>query len=419
MPIEGSKKILLKNTVMLYVLRFSSYFFSFISFPYQTRVLSPAGIGQLGVAQALMSYFLLVVDFGFILSATEFVSQHREDRPKLSRQLSSVYAVKLVLTAASTLVLLGILFLSPDYVENRGLVLFYFVATIFDAFLPDFFYRGLEEMSAITYRTLAVKALSTVGIFVFLRTPSDIWVVPALTALGNGLSVLWSLWDLKRRFGIRFARTSVADCLKQFNRSKSFFLSRIAVTIYTSMNILVLKGFDPMQRVTTGYYTAADKLVTTGKSALTPIADSVYPYMIRNRDFKLIRRILLLLCPPIALGCLLIGVFADEVCVLISGEAFRSAGAVLRAMLPGLAIALPDYLLGFPCLAALQASKHANYSIYVSCAVHLICLALLALTRSLSVVTLAAASSVSIGAELSYRALIVYLCRRAERRSSP
>ena len=67
---KTNKKVLLKNTVMLYILQFSAYFFSFITTPYQTRIMGPEIYGKIGYATAMMVYFQLFLDFGFILSST-------------------------------------------------------------------------------------------------------------------------------------------------------------------------------------------------------------------------------------------------------------------------------------------------------------------------------------------------------------
>lgn len=106
LSLSDKKGVLLKNTVMLYILQFSNYFLSLIVVPYETRVLSPANYGKLGVAAAIMVYFQLVIDFGFLLSATEEVSRRRNDRTTVSQILSAVTINKLFLAAASGVVLL-------------------------------------------------------------------------------------------------------------------------------------------------------------------------------------------------------------------------------------------------------------------------------------------------------------------------
>ena len=67
------------NTIMLYCLQFSNYLFNFITVPYQTRILGPGFFGKLGMATALTTYFQLLLDYGFILSATEDVASNQDD----------------------------------------------------------------------------------------------------------------------------------------------------------------------------------------------------------------------------------------------------------------------------------------------------------------------------------------------------
>ena len=76
---SGSRGSFLKNTAALYILQFSSYFFSFLTVPYLTRVLDVEIYGMLGVASTLMVYFQLFLDFGFLLYATAAISIRRED----------------------------------------------------------------------------------------------------------------------------------------------------------------------------------------------------------------------------------------------------------------------------------------------------------------------------------------------------
>ena len=87
-------KLLLKNTVMLYILTFSNYLFSFITVPYQTRILGPEIYGDLGFAMSFATYIQLFLDFGFILSSTEEVARHRDDKEELNEFYPALLHVK-------------------------------------------------------------------------------------------------------------------------------------------------------------------------------------------------------------------------------------------------------------------------------------------------------------------------------------
>ena len=96
--INAQDKVLFSNTIFLYILTFSSQFFSFLTVPYLTRVLGPSVYGKVGIAVAYMAYVQIILDFGFILSATQKVVENREDKDKLGKIITAVTCVKLTLS---------------------------------------------------------------------------------------------------------------------------------------------------------------------------------------------------------------------------------------------------------------------------------------------------------------------------------
>ena len=76
---------LLENTVMLYILQFSNMALGLVTQGYQMRVLGVELIGVLGAAQYATNFFQILIDFGFIYSATAKVSRFREDKNVLNK----------------------------------------------------------------------------------------------------------------------------------------------------------------------------------------------------------------------------------------------------------------------------------------------------------------------------------------------
>ena len=165
------------------------------------------------------------------------------------------------------------------------------------------------------------------------------------------------------------------------------------------------------QGAVTGYYTAADKLLTTGKNLLSPISDSLYPYMTRHRDFRLVKKILLLVVPLIALFCVGCFIWAEPLCRLLLGEEYGPAGTVLRRLLPVAVMTLPNYILGFPTLSAMGLSKYANYSVMFASALHILILGGLYFTGNITMLSLAGLVSVTEAVVLLFRILVI-LCHR-------
>ena len=371
---KTKKKRLLKNTIFLYVLVFSGYFFSFITVPYQTRVLGAELYGKIGWAMAVMAYFSVFIEFGFLLSATASIAGNRDDKTYVEKVVGAVTLDKLLLTLLSLAVLAPMAFFWQKMSSDPWFYLLCFLSVSSASFMLDFFYRGIEEMQTITIASVFLRALFTIGIFVFMHKPQDYWMVPALNLGGNLLAAGYVYGHMIFKLGYKIRWPGLGFAWQILKESTWFFLSRVASTIYTATNIFLLGFVYPVASIPIGVYTAADKLLGVMKQTMGPISDSLYPYMVRNRDFKLLKKILLSLMPVVALGCIVVAIIAEPMCSWFFGTQFRDAGKVLRLMMLILFITLPVYLLGFPTLTPLGGAKAVNQSVIVASIFHVFAL---------------------------------------------
>ncbi|MGL4453003.1 MAG: oligosaccharide flippase family protein [Sarcina sp.] len=394
------KSMLLKNTFMLYLLQFSTYFFSFITIPYQTRILGIDKYGEISFIMSIMMYFQLFIDFGFILSGTEQVAKNKNDKRELSKIFTIITISKILLTTISFM----IVFIVGG--EKKYIYILFLIGVSLNSLLPDYLYRGLEIMKAITYRTVLVKLFFTIMIFIFLKAPEDYFIIPILNIIGGGSALLIAYIHIKTKLKIGFVTIDKEALLKTIKSSSTFFYSRIASTIYGSSNIVIL-GFIDKSGLLVGLYSVADKLIGTIRSGLSPIADSLYPYMIKTKNFKMIKKVLKTCIPIMLLVTGIIFIFAEQICIFLFGEEFREAGNILRALAPIIVIILPNYLLGFPVLGAMGLAKKANTSIIVGTIFHILMMIFLYLINSLNPITIAISTTCTEFIILVYRVIII------------
>ena len=98
---SGTSKTLVKNTVMLYIMNITKIVLPLVTLPYLTRVLSKDCYGVVSYVKAVMQYMQVVVDFGFILSATKDVVNCKEDKKRLSYIIGDTMVAKLILVLVS------------------------------------------------------------------------------------------------------------------------------------------------------------------------------------------------------------------------------------------------------------------------------------------------------------------------------
>lgn len=401
----SGKLILLKNTILLYVLTFSTYLINFILIPYETRVLKPDAFGLLGICTAAMAYFQLIIDFGFMLSATEEVSLNRENKRTLSIIFTTVTINKIFLIALSGISLIALCNVIPSWKCNMTFFILMFAATSINSLIPDYLYRGIENMGAITFRTVIIKLLFAMLVFIFVKKPEDYIKISIINIIGNSAALIGVYFHLLRKINVHFVKINVSDAFSRLKASAVFFLSRIATTVYTVSNTIILGMISGNSAA--AYYTSADKLVSTAKSGLSPIADSLYPYMIKNHDYRIVKILLAIFEPLIIIACITLFIFAEPLCVWFFGDEYRNSAYALRSLLPIVIFTFPNYILGFPVLGSMGQSKHANYSIIFASSIHIINLIVLYFSGHLNMITLGIAASVAEGLILLYRSIII------------
>lgn len=408
---NSSKRILLKNTLFLYILTFSSQVLGLITIPYQTRVLSPEMYGVVGVALSVMTFISLVLDFGVILSVTPKVASHADDIAYISRIYGNVFLLKGVIALACGAVLAFVCLSSPYYRQFFVLYALYYIAYVAAAMLPDYLYRGLEQMKVITVRTVSIRAFATACTFVFLHSDADVLALPACLLTGNAAALVICLRYDRRTFGIRPVRPTFSAVKELIGDSLPFFFSRISSTVYSTANPIVLNAFFSGMPVV-GFYAASEKFLSVSKSVVSPIADSLYPYMVKNKDFCLVKKVLLVTMPFILLGSGVLFIFADQICAFVFGVGYESAGMIVRCLLPAIMVIVPSYIICFPVLVPLGLSAQANFSNFIGLCVQLASLAFLVLTGNLTVYTVCLATSAAEVSVFLYRVIAVARYRK-------
>ncbi len=401
----NKERRLAKNTSLLFLLTFSNYFFNFITVPYQTRILPPAIMGDLNFAGAVMTYFQLILDFGFLLSATQAVAEARDHPKQISRILSAVTAAKLGLIAASYLALGGLCLWLPRFQRDIPLFFLYLTAYSLYALLPDFLYRGLEEMKSITLRSVIIKAFFTLMIFILLKKPSQYYLIPILTAIGNLGALIATAIHLAMK-GYRPAVVSFGEIAATMKKSAFFFLSRIASSVFTATNTFILGMLFGSGAATVGFYSTAEKGIAVAKQAIAPITDSLYPYMIRHRDFKAFKKILLFGMPLLGAACAVLIFFAAPLCRFIFGAEYTPAGQYLRLLAPVLFFSFPATLFGFPALSPLGLTRYANLSTVFGAVLQLLMIGALALFQGITAARLCVVTCITEGFVCLFRMIV-------------
>lgn len=382
-------------------MQISGYIFPLLTFPYLTRVLQPEKFGIMVFASATIVYFQLFIDFGFLLSATRDCSLNRDNRLKLRQIISSVIQAKIILCVLGLIVILIIGYGVEAFYNIRAYLFLAYVPVCISIFSVDFLFLGLEIMKVITIRTLIIKIVYTILIFLFIRSPEQYLLIPLFTAIGTLISVMWIWLYIIKKLELKILIVPIKSSLNAIKESAIFFYSRIASSIYTSSSTVLLGLVYSNDLV--AQYGAASTLIVSIKSLFSPIADSLYPYMVAKKNYKLVKIILFILMPLVTMGTIGLYLLSEPIIKILCGEGYEGAIPIFKALLPIVLLALPTYLIGFPVLGAMDRLKEANYSVIVAAIFHLVGIIILFFTNNFGFIEIALLTCVTEFVVFSYR----------------
>lgn len=133
----------LENIASLTGIQMVQYLLPLVTFPYLTRVLGPGNYGKVAFAVAFITYFNLITDYGFNLSATREISINRDDTERVSRIYSSVMVTKTLLMLLTFTAMLTIVLSVDRFRSDLPLYIYTYGIVLGSVLFPVWFFQGV------------------------------------------------------------------------------------------------------------------------------------------------------------------------------------------------------------------------------------------------------------------------------------
>lgn len=270
-------KSLIENFVFLFFLNIANFILPLITFPYLVRVLGIEKFGLLSFATSIITYFLILTDYGFNLTATKEISINRDDKDKVNEIFSAVMSLKVLIMLAGFAVLLPFIFLVPRLSAYWHIFVFTYGNVLGQLLFPIWFFQGIEKMKIISILNIISKSVFTLAIFLFIKKETDFYWVPLFSTLGYMLIGIVSILIVKFQYKVSFVLLKRKVLLGYLAEGWSLFLSNISVTLYTTATITFL-GFYTNNMIV-GYYSVADKIISAIRGVVSPLSQVLFPFL--------------------------------------------------------------------------------------------------------------------------------------------
>jgi PST family polysaccharide transporter len=325
---------LAQNVAALYGVQFGRKIIPLISVPYLARVLGPLGWGKVAFVTAVAEFLVILIEFGFNLSATREIARNRECPRKCGEVMAGVLGAQALLAVLGVTLALTVAQWIPLLRENPALLLGGMVYGVCQGFAPIWFFQGLERIRLSSALEVGGKTAALCGLFVFVHSPADGWKVMALAGIAPAVTTVAALLLACQNIPMR--RPTPALVGQALHMGWPMFVFRSAESLYGVGNSFLLGLF--AGPVVVGYFAAAEKISRAAHGLLIPIRDAVYPRLShlakQGRDAAApLARLgaMAMIGGGLALGA---GLFASAPWLIrwLLGGAFQPAVAVLRIL---------------------------------------------------------------------------------------
>lgn len=337
-----------------------------ISFPYISRVLMPEGMGKAQFMLSTAQYFVVFAALGIPVYGVREIAKVKHLSHELSRVFWEIFVINVLSALLVSCFYLVIVLNYRPFAEDSAAFMAVGILVFFSFLNIDWFYSGLEMFKQISLRSMVIKLISLVALFLFVKTSEDLFIyllIVVFSFLGNQV---WNFFILRKH--IHFSQVA----LRLMRHVKPILLNfgvLFAISIYTVFDTILLGLLASEEEV--GYYAAAVKVSKVVIPIVTALGVVLLPRLsvamsqgkqeeiqrLADRSFWYIGTLAI----PIAIGLF---AFADEFIFLFSGPAFIDAVLPMKLMSPLVLVIGLAHLFAFQLL--IPAKKEKWYLVAVT-----------------------------------------------------
>lgn len=329
LDISVSQKSIKKNAVFNFILTFANIVFPLITIPYISRVLNISDIGIINQASALSTLFINLISLGVTGYGAREIARVRNDIEKRNKVFFSVLILHIFACAIGSLFYLGyVAFFVAETTLKQICFIYYFLLFI-NPFMIEWFYTGLEEFKYIAIRSIFIKVIMFILLFVFVRSERDFLPYSVLLVTAQGMNGIYNIIHARKYISFTFFTIDLKTVLFD---SKYFYFQTLVAICYQNINQLVLGNYDTIQLA---LYVRATVLSGIIASCVNPIINALKPrleHIIKHDEItykayiqKCFAGVMFLLFPL----CFGMAALSKSIMYIFGGEQFVAGATIL------------------------------------------------------------------------------------------
>ena len=215
---------------------------SFMTFPWVCRYLGSVQVGIYTWCNTFVLYFLVLAKIGIPNLAIRECVKVKDDKEKLSNKVQTFFIIQMITTLLSFGLMCTLVFSVPEFRNNNEIIFLLSINFLSGAFSFEWLFIALEKQFYMSVRSIAVLALSTLLIIIFVTNPSDIYIYALITASVTLVTTICNL-IYSRKF-ITYKKTLPYNFKQYIKPLLVLFSITVIISFYNQTDTFILGFID-------------------------------------------------------------------------------------------------------------------------------------------------------------------------------
>lgn len=249
---------LAKNYLYNVISLLTGVLFPFVTFPYVSRILMPEYLGKISFVQSLTNYFITLSLLGVPIYGIRELSRAKisKNYNEFSKKFTELLLISLITSIISFVLFMILIMLSQKMNEIKNLLYIYSFQIVFAFLNLDYLFIVLEKHKRRTIRTVILRIISLVLIFIFVKEPKDYQIYGIILVFPELLARIVDIYLCKEYMSLNLKKLNFKI---HFKSLLTIFLYIFSVGVYLNLDITMI-GFMKTE-LEVGLYTTGSKLV--------------------------------------------------------------------------------------------------------------------------------------------------------------
>ncbi|WP_270832527.1 flippase [Faecalibacillus intestinalis] len=259
-----------KNIIYNSLYQILIYIIPLITTPYISRVLGAEKIGVYSYANSIAYYFAMFIILGLNNYGNRTIAKVNNDKDQLSDAFINIYSMQFIVGVIVLFIyIFYVIFISSNKLM-AAIFIIYIISSLIDI---NWFYFGMEQFKLTVMRNTFIKLATTVSLFLFVKTKTDIYLYALILCLGSLFSQIF-LWSQISKF-IILKKPTARKIISHIKPNFILFIPVIAISLYKIMDKIMLGILANKTEV--GYYESSERLINIPIGLITALGTVMLP----------------------------------------------------------------------------------------------------------------------------------------------